>query len=318
MNIDNVKFFLDTTQTLNFSETAQRLHVSQPTVSKYIGDLESQLNLTLYDRSGGRLRLTPEGKALVTWAQQLVDEHERFYKMANVLHGEVAGPLKIACSTAAGKYVLPMLAVQFQKRFPLVDVSMYACRPYDVDDVLRDEESDLAVVSYETTNAELECQVFFYDQIILIAPPSHPWSLKGEIHPDDLFQSELIIREPTSGTRRSVQSALAAHDISLKELQIVLELGNAEAIVNAVALGVGAAFISRASADFALRAGCVKEVNVSSFYLRRKICMLRRITEFTSRVADVFWNFIHEPENNDIINSIIKPTKATKRLKLVV
>ncbi|MCJ7626611.1 MAG: LysR family transcriptional regulator [Anaerolineaceae bacterium] len=306
MDIDRLNIFLDASQTLNFSNTSRRMHVSQSTVSKHIHDLENKLDVVLFDRSGTRLRLTQAGRALVPWAKQLVNECERFQKMAHSLVKEIAGPLRIACTTASGKYILPLLAVRFRDRFPHVDISMLACRPRDVDNILQDEKAELAVVSFETANPDLECQVFFYDQIILIVPPDHPWAFRGEIHPDDLVHSAMILREPTSGTRRALLSALAAHDISLADLKIILELGNAEAIVGAVAAGIGVSFVSRTSADFALEAGRVKEVTIPMFALKRKICMLRKIAQFTSRPAEVFWSFIQEPEYVDLINSIVQ------------
>lgn len=304
MDINRLQFFLDAAQTSNFTETAQRLHVSQSTVSKYIGDLEKELNVTLFDRTGARLRLSWAGDALIPWARQLVRESERFREMARALQKDIAGQLRIACTTAAGKYILPMLAIRFRNRFPSVDVSILACQPPNAVNILRCQQADLAVVSFEISSTDMECQVFFYDNIILIAPPDHPWVSREEIRPDDLLEESMIIREPTSGTRRAVLAALASHDISQEDLKIILELANAEAIVSAVASGFGVAFVSHASANFALEAGCVKEVPVRAITITRKICMLRSCAQPISRPAEIFWGFIHEPENAESIRKL--------------
>lgn len=304
MDIDRLRIFLDAAQTLNFSETAGRMHVSQSTVSKHIRDLETELGVELFERGGGRLRLSQTGEALIPWARQLVRECERFQEMAHSFQEEVAGPLRIACTTAAGKYILPMLAVRFRERFPNVDVSMLSCQPPDVDNLLREEQADLAVVSFEVANPSLECQYFFSDHIVLIAPSGHPWCELEEIQPEDLLSEALIIREKTSGTRRAMLSALAAHDIGLEDLNVILELGNAESIVAAVAAGVGVSFISYASARFALQAGEVCQVPVHGFELKRKICMLRGKGQLLSRPAELYWGFIHEPENADLIEKL--------------
>lgn len=302
MHPDHLSVFLDAAQTLNFSETAQRLHVSQSTVSKHIRDLERELNIALFERANGRLRLSQAGKALVPWTRQLRREFERFQEVAQSLHNDVAGPLRIACTTAAGKYVLPRLAVRFRERFPRVQISMLGCRPMDVEGFLRDIEADLAVVSAEATDPELECQHFFTDQIVLIVPPGHAWALRQRIEPDELVGEPMLLREFSSGTRRVLQSALAARDIALTDLNISLELGNAEAIVAAVAAGVGVAFVSRLSAAFALEAGRVRQVEIDGFDLQRPICMWRRVSTPPSRPAELFWGFVHEPENKDLLN----------------
>ena len=304
MDTETLNIFIDASQTLNFSVTAQRMHVSQSTVSKHIRGLEDKLGVVLFNRNGARMQLSKTGEALLPWAQQLVQECERFQKMAHALHEDVAGPLRIACTTAAGKYILPTLAVRFNKRFPRVNVSMMACQPPDVDKILHDEKADLAVVSFETTNPSHECQVFFFDHIVLIAPPDHAWASMENIQPDDLIKEAMILREPTSGTRRALFSALAAHDISLADLNTILELGNAESIVAAVAAGIGVAFISHASAEFALEAGRVKEVSIPILPIRRKVCLLRKTHQSSHRAAEVFWGFIHEPDNADLIQKL--------------
>jgi DNA-binding transcriptional LysR family regulator len=87
---------------------------------------------------------------------------------------------------AAGLAVLAyadLLAVRFQEHFPHVDISMLSCQPDDVDEIFQDDQADLAIVSFESPNHELECQVFFDDQIILIVPLDHPWALKTAISP---------------------------------------------------------------------------------------------------------------------------------------
>ena len=208
----------------------------------------------------------------------------------------------MATLVARSPWSLPLLAVRFNERFPNASVNMIACRPLDVDNILQNDNADLAIVSFETANPNLECQVFFYDHIILIVPPDHPWTLEEAIHPEALTQEKIIIRESTSGTRRTLLSALAAHDITYDDLNITLELANAEAIVSSVAAGLGIAFVSSASAEFALEAGRVKQVNIPGFKLMRKICMLRKSTESLSRPADVFWSFIHESDNKKLIN----------------
>lgn len=304
MDIDRLHIFLDAAQTLNFSETAKRMLISQSTVSKHIRDFEQELAVILFERGGARLRLSQAGEALIPWARQLVRECERFQEMAHSLQEEVAGPLRIACTTAAGKYIMPMLAVRFRKRFPNVDVTILFCRPPDVDDLLREGKVDLAVVSFEVANPNLECQFFFSDPIILITQADHPWAKLPEIQPEDLLQEAMILREVTSGTRRTMLSALAAHDIALEDLKIVLELGNAESIVAVVAAGIGVSCISRVSAAFAIKAGEICEVPVCGFNLQRKICMLRGSLQPTTRPAELYWGFIHEPENADLIKKV--------------
>ncbi|MBN1148751.1 MAG: LysR family transcriptional regulator [Anaerolineales bacterium] len=300
MDIDRLKVFLDAAQTLSFSETAQHFQVSQPTVSKHIQDLERTLETRLFERSGSGLRLTESGQAILPWAQHLLQEYRKFQDLAKSLDGDVSGRLRIACTTATGKYILPQLAARFRRRCPNVHISILACTHGDALERLLEDEADLGVVSSEVISDRLDCQYFFTDRVMLIAPADHPWAEKQSIEPADLLGEPLILREPTSGTRRALLSELAAHDISLNDLNIFLEVGNAEAIVALVGSGIGVSFVSRMSAAYAMAFECVAEVPVRGIDLRRKICMARLVSAAPNRARDVFWGFIRDPSNEDL------------------
>jgi DNA-binding transcriptional LysR family regulator len=100
---------------------------------------------------------------------------------------------------------------------------------------------------------------------------------------------------------------LVKHDITLDDLDIFLEVGNAEAIVETVAAGFGVSFVSRLAADCALKRQVVVEVPVADFDLRRKIFMVRRAIEAPNRAQEVFWSFIHDPANDDLLQLARSP-----------
>jgi DNA-binding transcriptional LysR family regulator len=116
-----------------------------------------------------------------------------------------------------------------------------------------------------------------------------------------LLEAPLILREPTSGTRRALLSALAGHDISLDNLNVFLEVGSVEGIVTAVIAGVGVAFVSRLAANCALAWGDIVEVPVAGLDLRRSICMARRSLSTPNRAQDAFWGFVRDPANADLL-----------------
>lgn len=300
LNLDKLNVFLYAAENLNFSHTAQQLHVSQPTVSKYISELEHEFNVTLFDRKGGGLQLTNAGKTLVPWTRHLLHQSIELEEMMLSLQGEVIGHLKIACSTTAGKYILPRLAARFRRHHPGVRIAILTCTQEDVALRLLEGEADLGVVSVEVGGARLECQRFFTDHIVLIVPEGHPWAERQAIEPEELLDAPLIMREPTAGTRRALLSALAAYDIGLDDLNVFLELGNAEAIVTAVSHNIGVSFVSKLAAAYALAWGAVVEVPVRGIKLQRQLCMARCCMAQPNRAQEAFWGFIHHPENDDL------------------
>lgn len=300
LDLNKLNVFLHAAQNLNFSQTAQMLHVSQPTVSKYISELEREFDCRFFDREGGHLQLTNEGKTLLPWARQLVHQSLDVHEMMISMREEVVGHLRIACSTTAGKYILPQIAGRFRHHHPGVDITILTCNQEQVALNLMEREADLGVVSVELNCDQLECQKFFTDHVIFIVPGQHPWAHRPSIEPVELLEVPFILREPTSGTRRTMLSELARHDITLDDLDVFLEVGNAEACVTAVTNNFGTAFVSRLAAAYARAWGCVVEVPVSGIELKRQLCIARCCLTPSNRAQEAFWGFIHHPENDDL------------------
>ncbi len=300
VDLQKIETFLAAAQNLNFSETAKQLHLSQPTVSHHIKTLEEDLGAALFERTGTGLRLTEAGRLLLPWARRLLHDSADLQSMMSSLR-DAAGELRIACSTTAGKYVLPQLAARFRQRYPGIQVSIPACGPEQVSLNLLDGDAHLGVLSREVHDPSLEIQEFFRDRIILIAPAAHAWAGRSSIEPSEILGEPVIMREPASGTRSVVMEELAKHDISLEDLNIFMEVGNAEAIVRTVAAGYGIGFVSELAADYALERGSILDVTVDGLSLRRTIFMARKRLSESYRPRDAFWSFVHAPENADLL-----------------
>lgn len=301
IDADRLNVFLHVVETNSFSSAAQRLGLSQPTVSKYINSLEKELNVELFHRHSMGVQLTEAGKTMVPWARNLVRDTLDLQNMMGSLDREINGHINIACSTTAGKYILPQLAARFRKKNPGVRISILPCTQENINSKLINEEADLGVASVEIGKDGVECQFFFTDHILLIVPTSHPWAKRSSINPDELLGEPILLREPTAGTRRVLQSELAKHDIAIEDLNVFLEVGNAEAIVLSVSAGIGVSFVSKMASADAQNRGSVVDVPVDNLNLQRKICIGRKTMGPPNRAMSAFWNFIHTPENADLL-----------------
>lgn len=298
---DKLNVFIHVTNNLSFTDAAKQLHISQPTVSKNIRDLEQELGVQLFDRSGARPRLTNAGKTLLPLARKMIRQSIELEELMSSLEEGVVGQLRIACSTTVGKYILPQLAARLCHLHPEISITILRCTPEHAVLNLLDGEADLGVVSFETCSADLDCQEFFEDSIALIVPADHPWASRSSIDPEELLQEPIIIREPTSGTRRVMMEQLAKYDITLDDLTVFLELGNAEAIVATVNAGYGISFISTMATSGFLKYGEVVQVPVVGLELRRKIYMVRKSLDTPNRAQEAFWSFCHDPVNADLL-----------------
>jgi DNA-binding transcriptional LysR family regulator len=301
IDLTRLKAFIYAAENLSFSEAARQMHFSQPTVSHHIRVLEKTLGVELFVRSGPTLKLTEAGRLLLPYAHKLVHQATEVQDMMVSLQEKIVGHLRIACSTTAGKYILPQLAARFCQRFPGMKVTILSCTPEHVVPQILEGAANLAVVSsYDLCGGGFECQEFFSDVITLIVPADHAWAKRRSVEPAELLDEQMILREPTSGTRRVMLTELAKHDIGLDDLTAYLELGNAEAIVRTVEAGFGISFVSTLAADWALRLRNVVPVAVTGLELRRTVYMVRRPLEKPNRPQEVFWGFVHDPANADL------------------
>ena len=165
MDLIKLKSFLYAAEHLNFSEAAKRLHLTQPTVSHHIKILEHELGVELFDRSGAKLRLTEAGRLLFPSARDLIKQCGDVKEIMASLDTEVVGELNIACSTTAGKYILPLLVARFCKRYEGIRVNILACTPPHVVPQLLEGEASLGVISSELSGPGTEHQVFWYHQV---------------------------------------------------------------------------------------------------------------------------------------------------------
>lgn len=303
IDLTKLNAFIYAAEKLSFSEAGKLLHLTQPTISHHIKILEETLGVELFIRSGHAVKLTEAGHLLLPWAQKLIHQAIEVEEMMNSLQHKIIGNLRIACSTTAGKYILPQLAARFCQRYPGINVSILTCTPEHIAPQLLENEANLAVVSsYDLCGNGLECQSFFTDFATLIVPAGHRWASREAIEPEELIDEPIIMREPISGTRRVLLTELAKHDITLDDLNIFLELGNAEAIVSTVQAGYGVSFVSKLAAASVCAQNQIVNVPVNGLQLQRQVYMMRRSPHTPDRCQEVFWSFIHDPSNADLLH----------------
>ncbi len=294
LDAHQLNVFIIAAETLNFTQAAQRLHMSQPSVSQHIQALERHFNTRLFSRSGRNLQLTDAGVALVPLARDLVNQSIRIDEVMSSLRGEVFGHLKVGCSTTPGKYILPQILAKFHEEYSKVKVSCQVHPQPDVVEMLCRGELNFALASYahEICN-DAEFIPFMIDTIVMIAPLDHPWAKNGIIQPKELRQGNFILREKNSGTYAAVQDTLDSLGVAMEELNTLLILGSAEATALAVEEGLGIGFVS-SSVSTRLSMGKVAHVEIAGAEINRVLHFGRhtRLTATTAQKA--FWEFINK------------------------
>ncbi|MGD8997841.1 MAG: LysR family transcriptional regulator [Anaerolineae bacterium] len=294
LNLLEMRVFTVAADTENFSETARRLHLSQPAVSQRIRSLERHLGTRLFRRCGRSVELTDAGRVLLPMARELLETMRQIEETMLALEGEVAGQVIIGCTTTAGKYALPLLAASFNQDYPKVLVTIEMCRCDSVEQPLLAREVHVGISDRIIVHRDMECQPFFTDQIVLIVPADHPFSGRSSVQPLELLDQPFILREEGCSTCRMVEEGLAEHQIHLDQLHAVMSVGNSEAIELAVEHGLGIAFISRLAAMRGIESGRLVEVPVEGLRLERLLHVVRNARCPKAPAEAMLWGFVRE------------------------
>jgi DNA-binding transcriptional LysR family regulator len=292
LDVYELNVFLIAAETENFSEAARHLNLTQPAVSMQIHALEKKLDVALFRRVGRNLVLTEQGRALMPLAREMVNRVIQIEEEVEALKGHVVGHLKIGCSTTTGKYILPPLVARFRQLHPKVQVSISHQSRDQVLSELCEGLTQLAVISGQPVFGNLEYYHFYSDYIGLMVPAEHAWAQRERIVPEELRQADFIIPAPELDSRQEVEAALPAVGLNLSELNMVMEIGNAEAISVAVEAGIGAAFVSRSVSRRGLELGRVKEIEVTGLSVEREIFIAYSRRRPATLAQAEFWSLV--------------------------
>lgn len=239
-----LKVFYTVSQKLSFTKAAQELFITQPAVTKHIKELEDQIGIAVFKRNGNSIELTPAGKVLVKYAEQI-------FKMYASLENELAqlvlptsGHLRIGASTTLANYVLPRIIALFKTAHPAIHLTFVSGNSDLIEHQLIDEKIDLGITEGDSHHPQIMYEPFAKDEIVLVANPNSKLAQKGEIKASQLSSIPLVLREHGSGTLDIVAKALAQHHIGLKDLKVEIQMESTESHKHYVMHTESAAFLS--------------------------------------------------------------------------
>ena len=292
LNIHQLNVFITAAETLNFTVTAKRLHLTQSSVSQIIKTLESQLDVELFNRKARTIKLTDAGNLLLPMAREIVEGSIRAAERMELMKKEVHGHIIVGCNTAPGKYVLPILLSKFNKEYPLV---RFTCKVLPQDQTLTQLAGGDIHFAFTNTGdmnqGTTEIQLYLQEPLVLITPNGHAWTEIDQIEPEQLYEERFIMREPGSGTYRGVKSGLAEIGIDIAKLNVFMEMGTSEAIALAVQQGLGVGFISHMIVRKICRDN-VTIVKIRNLEIVQNIYFGRQTVQPATSAEVAFWNFI--------------------------
>jgi DNA-binding transcriptional LysR family regulator len=239
----------------SFSRAADDLLLTQPTISGHILSLEKSLSLRLFDRTGREARLTKAGEVFLRYASKLLTIRKDLLNALSEFSQGIRGELSLGASTIPGEYLLPKLMGDFREDHPHFTLSLKIADTKEIIQDVLQGHVELGMIGAKVNHPSLHYERYEEDEIIVVAPSDHPLARKKRAGFEDLLKEPWIIREEGSGTQMAIENALRKKGKSLKEFNVVMEMGSTSSMKEGVKAGLGLAFISERAVEEELNQG---------------------------------------------------------------
>jgi len=268
VNRNHLALFHAVAEAGSITAGAERLRISQPAVSKQIGELEDSMGVRLFDRLPRGIRLTEAGVLLADYARRMNVMEGDAERAIEELRGLKRGRLAIGASTTVGAYLLSQALVRFHQVYPGIKLHLEIANTQVIQSALMDGTLEMGFTEGRIVSNALETTVFQQDELVAIAPVGHTTLSKKRVTARELCKEPFVMRENGSGTRQVVEAALGEKGISLTP---VMSLGSTEAIKRAVIEGVGVAIVSRLAISMELESRLLGIVPLSDLTIHRPL-----------------------------------------------
>ena len=285
MEVRDLQVFVSVAKHLNYTRAGEEVHLSQPSVSVRIKQLENELGVKLFEQLGKKVALTEAGQLLVPYANRVISAVEDARHAIEELQGLDRGSLRIGASTTPGMYIIPRTIARFNQLHPQIDVHLGIRDTRDIEDGVIRNEFDFGFVGGHLAGDEVDVLPWLTDELVLIVPPSHRLANKKIMKRDDLMKERFIGRESGSATRATVADRLTEWEI---QLDTVMEMENPESLKKAVQSGLGVAFISRFAVETELKAKALAVVRIPKLEISRELKIVYRRDKHLSRAVRAF------------------------------
>lgn len=268
----------------SLSAAARRTGVAQPNASRTVERLERRWGLRLLERSSRGAVLTSEGRRLAGSAELVLARCRRLQEEVGRMRESVAGHVTAAASITVAEYLAPGWLAQFRLAHHDVELQLQVCNSTEVLRRVTAGEADVGFVETPRLPPDLRGAAVAVDRLLLVVTPEHRWAARQDgIDAAELAAEPLVVREAGSGTRSTLDRALAGRAVAAPSM----ELSSNAAVLGAARAGVGPAVLSELIVRAEVEAGRLVGVPVRGCDLERTLQAVWRPPLLTGPAAEL-------------------------------
>lgn len=296
LDLRQLETFIQVANSRSFSRAAEKLYITQPTVTNHVQNLERELGTLLINRSGKNISLTDAGSLLYKYAINIVNSCEMAKFDLAAYKGKIQGHVSIYSSSVPRKYILPRIIHEFLEIYPDVSFTLADNDSKNVTTSIINGDTDFGIVGAKYLSKNLDYIDLMEDRLLLITPNNDSFKEDNlsTIKLEDILKENFLLREEGSGTRKLLESELSKKKLSLNNLNIVAYIEDTETIKELVSLGTGVSFISEKAITEDIKSGRYKAFYIEDFNLAREFYFVYHNKRQLSPLNESFKNFVLE------------------------
>ncbi|MDB6129591.1 MAG: LysR family transcriptional regulator [Verrucomicrobiales bacterium] len=244
MELHQLRYVLAVAKTGNFSRAAEQCHVSQPSLSQQIIKLEVELGERLFDRMKRQVKITPQGELFLRRASRVLEELDAAKREAKDASELLRGTATIGVLPTIAPYLLPVVMVQFMKKYPGVEIVVQEDTTERLLGLLLRCEIDFALASDTRPDVRFGSRELFTEELFLAVPPVHPLTRKKRVHVSDLENEKFIVMREghclgdqvlNFCERRDLHPHISFRSAQLETIQALVQTGLGISLIPAMA-----------------------------------------------------------------------------------
>ncbi len=294
MDFRQLETFIEVANLKSFSRAAEKLYITQPTVTNHIQNLEKELGTLLINRSGKNISLTEAGSLLYEYAINIINTCEMAKFDLASYKGRIQGHINIYSSSVPRKHILPNIMVSFLKKYPDVTFTISDSDSKNVINSIINGDTDFGIVGAKYPNNNLDYIELMEDRLLIITPNNSQFSKSNYSYLTlkEIINQKILLREEGSGTRSLLEYKLGEINMKIDDFKIIAYVEDTETIKQLVHLGAGISFISEKAVIDDIKLDKYKVFYLDEVDLNRRFYFVYHNKRQLSPLNETFKNFV--------------------------
>jgi LysR family hydrogen peroxide-inducible transcriptional activator len=257
VNLQDIRYLVTVAELRHFGRAAEACNVSQPTLSSQIRKLETELGVTLLERTNKRVDLTPVGAQILAHARATLAEAAQMEAVARAARDPLVGPLKLGIIPTLAPYLMPLILKPLRQAYPGLTIELWEDQTRALIDGLRNHRLDAALLATPSDAPEITEIALFDEPLLAALPPAHKLAGAKSVSEAALTAELLVLADGHCLANQALAACGARGGLAGGKLQSTMQAATLETLVNLVAAGYGATLIPALSANSFRRRGIV-------------------------------------------------------------